>query len=231
MRDRFYTNFDIAVSPVIVFAGDRRDTPLLNLIAEETVAAGRHVVIVSAMQEKYPIEGKVLVSPDLSMVMDLIQVEEVQVIYLASKIDNDILFPFSEKDLNLLAAQQSENVKIFYKIDSSSAIPEIFQSANLICTLNFNVLREEILQIYSNDNFKSSGTSRKKIREQVISLINKNCPCINGPSQTGKKSVFIAQVKTLLDENLLIPVVRDLKSKIKPHIFYGSINHYQLKEV
>ena len=231
MKDLFYKNFNIAASPLVVFAGDRRDNALLNLAAEETVAAGQHVIIISGMQEKYPIEGKVLVSPDISMVINLIDAEELQVIYLARKIDDDILFPFSGKDLNQLVSEQSENVKIFYKIDASSVMPEIFQSANIICTLNFNVLREKILKIYSNDTFKSSETSRKKIRQHVISLITNNCQCINNPSQTGKKSIFIAQVKTLLDENLIIPVVRDLKSKIKSHIFYGSINHYQLKEV
>lgn len=231
MKDRFYKNFNVAVSPVTVFAGDGRDTALLNLLAEETVAAGRHVIIVSGLQEKYPIEGKVLVSPDLNMIMNLIQVEEVQIIHLAKKLDDDIIFPFSKKDLRTLVSQQSENVKIFFKIDTSADFPDIFRDSNLICTLNFNVLREEILNIYSSDTFKSSGTAQKKIRQQVLSMINENCPCINNPGHKGKKIIFISHVKTLLDENLIIPVVRDLKSKIKHHIFYGSINHYQLKEV
>jgi len=231
MKNLFYKNFDTACSPVTVFAGDKKDTALLKLLAEETVAAGNHVLISACTEEKYPIEGKVLVSPDTSMVMNLIQSDQLQIIYLASKIDNDILLPFSAKQLEKLAAEQKEKVKIFYKLDSSSDIPKIFRNADLICVLNFNILKEDILRIYSSDTFKSSGTARKNIRQRLLSLIDKNCPCINSPGHTGRKIIFISDVKTLLDENLLIPVVRDLKPKIDHHIMYGSINHYQLKEV
>jgi len=116
-------------------------------------------------------------------------------------------------------------------LDSSSKIPKIFLKADLICCLNFNILKEDILKIYSSDTFKSSGTARKKIRRRLMSMVEENCPCINNSNHTGRKTIFISQVRTLLDENLLIPIVRDLKTAVDHRIMYGSINHYQLKEV
>jgi hypothetical protein len=231
MKNLFCKSFNTADAPVLLFAGGTRETALMNLLAEETVSAGRRILIVSAGPEKYPIEGKVLISPDTGMIMELIKTEEIKIIYLAGKIENDILMPLSDENLAQLAADKNDDIKIFYKIDNSRKIPEVFYGADLICLVNFNILKEKILDIYSKDTFKSSSTALKKICSHVISLIEEDCPCINNPDHTGRKYIFIAQVKTLLDENLLIPVARQLKSRTKHRVFYGSVNHYQVKEV
>lgn len=232
MKRFFYEKFNISHSPLVIFCGDKESIALYNILAEEAASYGKHVIMISMMPEKYPIEGKVLVCDETEMLIELIRNEEAHVIYLAKKIEEDILMPFSFKEIKPLIRNQDENIQLFIKVSAKNKPPAFLKAADVVCTLNFNIIREEILQIYSNLSLTSSGTAQKKFRQKLNTLIESHCPLLyNKEDVPAKKTLFISQVKTLLDENLIIPIGRDLKKSSGIRILYGNINQYQLKEI
>jgi len=231
MKHLFYQHFALTGSSLVVFNGDKETKAILHLLAEEAVASGKRVLILSSQPEKYPIEGKVLVSPGTEMLMELLQSEEAQIIYLARKISDDILYPFKTAEIKRLLRKQEAATQIFMDVQAEEHTFDFLQKADLICTLNFNLLREEILRVYQNVSLKSSVTAQNKIRRRILELLKQNCPCFQEGDTAGQKILFIAQIKTLLDENVIIPVGRDLKNTLHTRILYGSVNHYQIKEI
>lgn len=232
MRRFFYEKFNISSTPLVIFSGDKESTLLMQLLAEESAALGKHVLMISLAEEKYPIEGKVLVCDETAMLTELIRAEDARIIYLARKIENDILIPFSFKELKPLLGNNQDDIQLFINISAKTKLPAAFLKGRLVCSLNFNIIREEILQIYSNLSLTASGTAQKKIRAKLNALIESYCPLLYGAQKkSAEKTLFISQVKNLLDENLIIPIGRDLKLTAGARVLYGNINQYELKEI
>ena len=235
MKNLFFKHFGIENSNVISVSGDGDNTALIHLLAKESVEAGFRTLVVGVCEQKYPVEGKVLISDETELLLQLIRDDEPEVTYLARKIKADLLFPFKSKELAILLKQVDRDIKVFFNVDLKKCKPasynKILKGTYEICTINFNILREHLLKIYQNTTIRSSSTAQKKIQKYFFQLIEEYCP--NYSTKKGEEAhiLFVDQVKNLLDENLLIPVARNLHTADTSKILYGQVHQYNLKEI
>ncbi len=234
MKNLFSKNFGLESAKLISVSGSGNDA-LIHLLAEEAVLAGIRVLILSTTKQRYPIEGKVLISDETDLLSRLIHSDKPQITYLAKKVEGDLLIPFEAKAIHTLLEQCTEDVRLFLNHDQKEELAKgydiFFRKSYRICTLNFNTLRDKILDVYENTAIRSSASAQKKIQDEFLKLINENCTAdiLNADSET--QVLFIDQVKNVLDENLLIPVARSLKKFKVEKLLYGFVHHYQVKVI
>lgn len=235
MKNLFFTNFAIQKDPFIIVSGEGNNTALIHFLAEEAKNAGFYVLVIASSAQRYPIEGKVLVSDETELLFRLIRSDEPEVTYLASKVEGDLLIPFNRKELRTLIQKASADTKIFVNIHSAdktaSAFSNLFKGALDLCTVNFNVLRPQLLEIYQNTEVRSSTTAQKKIQKEFQKLIEQTCPSCLQTVKKNRSLLFVDQIKNVLDENLFIPVARHFLKAYKIEIFYGSLSHYSVKKI
>lgn len=223
---------------VISTAGDADNLALVNRLADEVLEAGIRPLVLSPELQKYPIEGKVLVSDETSLLLNLIRSEDPQITYLARQVKADMLVPFKAKEIVRLAEQlktDNEGFKVFLlfgnQVDPPKAYSGLIKQGLPVCTVNFNRLREELLEVYRNTAIRSSNQARKKIKSRFLKMITENCPSFAEAKDKSRHVLYIDQVKNALDENLLIPVARHLQEDNPFRILYGSLHHYHIKEI
>jgi len=233
MKNLFTKNFGLESVKLVSVSGKGGNAALIHMLAEESVLAGFRVLILSTSKQRYPIEGKVLISDETDLLSRLIHSDEPQITYLAKKVEGDLLIPFESQAIQTLIEQCTDDVRLFLNHDQTEKLVEgyddFFSKSYRICTLNFNILRDKILDIYENTAIRSSATAQKKIQDEFLKLIIENCPA-DAQDASGEANVlFIDQVKNVLDENLLIPVARSLKKFKADKLLYGYVHHYQVK--
>lgn len=234
MSHLFFNLFKLKTSNTVVVFGDKLKSALIQQLSEESVKSGFHSLIVSLIPSTYPVEGKVLVSDDTSILPNLINGDRPRDIYLASKVKNDLLHPFSYKEINRLAVNAGENVRLFVNIGSNNDKMinrlKFLDSSLLVCSINFNLLRENLPDISKLKEQKRKSLS-DQVADKVFAVINKNCSHFVSLDSNSNKICFIGQVKGMYDENVILPVARKLKTMINSRILIGNINANQLKEI
>ena len=234
MNQLFYTQFNPANNKTIAVFGDRLRSSIINILASETVKSGNHAFIISNVPMTYPLEGKVLVCDELSIVNRLIDKENPKQIYLASKIKNDLLHPFTKNNINQLVPNLGENIVLFIDIDSDSKMnlktSQYLKNAQLICSVNYNLLKDNLPQISKIKELKSKSID-DQISDKICSIITKMCPDFISMEDVVSKICFIDQVKGLYDENVMRSIARNLKSRLKCDMLMGNCNTYQVKAI
>jgi hypothetical protein len=234
MSQQFYNQFNPNDKRIITIFGDRLRTSLLNLLPAENIKMQNHALILSDLPMSYPLGGKVLVCDDLSIVNQLIDREEPAQIYLASKIKNDFLHPFSKKNINQLANNLGDKIVLYFDIDSGSKInlktSPFIKDSQMICSINYNLLKDNLPQISKIKELKSKSID-EQVSDKVYAIIKKICPHFLEVDEVENKICFIDQVKGLYDENVIRSIARNLKSKMKCNMLIGNSNAYQVKAI
>ncbi|HEM48607.1 MAG TPA: hypothetical protein ENO27_00215 [Caldithrix sp.] len=234
MSKHFYNQFNPYNKSIITVFGDRLRTSLLNALAVETIKMKNHALILSDKPMIYPLEGKVLVCDDLSIVNQIIDKDEPAKIYLASKVKNDQLYPFSKKDINQFAGNLAEKKILYFNVNSESKISlktnAIISASQMICSINYNLLQENLPQISKIKELKSK-TINEQVLDKVCSLIKQTCPCFLEMDDVQNKICFIDQIKGMFDENVIRSIARNLKLKMNCHMLIGNSNAYQVKAI
>ena len=235
MKHLFFKNFNIENDQFVAVSGDGNNAALIHLLAEEATAAGFRSLVISSSPQRYPIEGKVLISDETDLLFRLIRSDDPEVTYLAGKVEGDLLIPFGENELKILAQKSDTDTKIFINLHPENEVSEmytkLFKEARNICTVNFNVLRPQLLEIYQNTEVQSSSTAQKKIQKQFVELIEQTCPSCLKVEDKSRCLLFIDQIKNVLDENLFIPVARHFQKSETVTILYGSLYQYSVKKI
>lgn len=235
MKNIFYNSFTVNDKNIISVCGDGNNAVLIHLLAQEAVIAGYRALVIATGSQKYPIEGKVLISDETDLLLRLIRSEQPEVTYLARKVSGDLLIPFNESEIKTLLKQLDGDIKIFISFDSENKPAKTYNrliaKSLQICTINFNALRSQLLEVYENTAIRSSSIAQKKIKDHFLLLIDKNCPSFASNKDKDTQILYLDQVKNVLDENLLIPVARYLKQFRPVKILYGNVHHYHVKEV
>lgn len=234
MSQQFYNQFNPNNKNFITLFGDRLRISLLNLLPAEAVKLQNHALILSDVPMSYPLEGKVLVCDDLSIVNQLIDKDKPAQIYLASKIKNDLLYPFSKKEINKLAANLGDKMILYFDIDSKSKVnlktSPFIKESQMICSINYNLLNDNLPQISKIKELKSKSID-EQVSGKVYSIIKNICPHFLEIDEVENKICFIDQVKGLYDENVIRSIARNLKSKMKCNMLIGNSNAYQVKAI
>ena len=235
MKNQFYNNFTLSNKNIISICGEGNNAVLIHLLAQVAVIAGYRALVIATGSQKYPIEGKVLISDETDLLLRLIRSEQSEVTYLARKVSGDLLIPFNEAEIKALLKQVDDDIKFFISCNPenkpSKTYNRLIAKSLQICTINFNAMRNQLLEIYENTTIRSSSIAQKKIKDQFIQLIDKNCPSFASIEDKSAHVLYIDQVKNVLDENLLIPVARHLKLFRPVKILYGNVHHYHVKEI
>ncbi|MEJ2544567.1 MAG: hypothetical protein P8Y99_10910 [Calditrichaceae bacterium] len=234
MNSQFYNQFNPDNKNIVTIFGDRLKKSLLNLLSAEAIKMEYHVLVLSDKPMSYPLAGKVLVCDDLSIVHQLIDKEKPAQIYLASKVQNDLLYPFTKKDINQLTGNLAERILLYYDVDSTSKInlktSSFISKSQMICSINYNLLKDNLPQISKIKELKSKSID-EQISEKVYSIIKKICPYFLEVDQMENKICFIDQIKGLYDENVIRSIARNLKSKMNCTMLIGNTNTYQVKAI
>ncbi len=234
MSQLFFSKFDLQSNQVIFFHGSEEKIALIHHLADETAQAGRQALVIATQPARYPIEGKVLVSDDTALLMNLIDDEPPSVTWLAGKVENNLLMPLKTEDINKLLNTLSNRVNVFIDY-SGSPVAELnkfsaYPKALFICLINFNKIRTEITHISDRDLKDRRKSSEKFISERILSLLEDVAPQFRSIASE-KKICFIDQIKNLRDENMIIPVARNLKLSLESRMLIGNVINYQIKEI
>ena len=234
MNQQFYNQFNPNNKNIITIFGDRLRTSLLNLLSAETVKMQNHALILSDKPMTYPLGGKVLVCDDLSLVNQLIEKDEPARIFLASKVKNDLLYPFTKKEISQFTGNLIKKIILYFDIDSKSRVnlktSSFICESQVICSINYNLLQDNLPQISKIKKLKSKSID-EQVYEKVYSIIKKTCPGLLEVDEVESKLCFIDQVKGLYDENVIRSIARNLKSKINCRMLIGNSNAYQVKAI
>ena len=236
MKSFFLKQFGIESTAVVSVSGNGANSALIHLLADEAIRKGYRPLVIANSLQKYPVEGKVLISDETELLLNLIRSDEPEITYLARKVDGDLLYPFSEEDIRNILKNLDHDVKVFvqhfHEGKELQKYGRILQAALTICTLNFNLLRPRLLDVYENTDIRSSSTAQKRIREEFLEMIREQCPAFEKSRSKKSRILFVDQVRNLLDENLFIPVARNMNDTPGSFkILYGHVHHYQLKEI
>jgi|GEM_PF-6155128 len=234
MSNTFFDRFNLREENVILISGDRFKQMLLQQLGRETVKAGFQSLIFSLDKMTYPVEGKVLVSDDLKLLPRLIENEIPQEIYIANKVQDDLLHPFTYKEIMTFARKSAGQSKVFISLgfpDHSNTFPLTFvKKSTIICSINLNLLKDSFPDITRLKEQKKKSLSDQVV-DKVFTMIKRYCPYIPETEKLNQRILYIGQVKSIYDENVILPIARSLKSLLSSRVFIGDINTYRIKEV
>lgn len=235
MSALFYNHFKIETAKAIIFFGDCAKSGLIHLLAKETVESGKQALIASLKPSIYPIEGKVSVADETSLLMNLIHNEKPHVTYLARKVANDLLIPFPKKDLTILFKKLQKDDKLFIEanIDDPKSFPKIsfLKESIIVCAVNFNTLRDELVKAFPEKFADTKKSSLQFVADRIRKSIKKTCPSHRSLKSNCEKICFINQVNNLFDENMVVSAAVNLKKVTQSTILFGNINNYHIRGV
>ncbi len=235
MKNLFFTKFNLQNEQFIIVSGEGNNTALIHLLADEAKTAAFHALVIASAPQRYPIEGKVLISDETDLLFRLIRSDQPEVTYLAGKVEGDLLIPFNKNELKTLIQKAATDTKIFVNLfpadKAADSFEKLFKKALHLCTINFNVLRPQLLEIYQNTEVQSSSSAQKKIQKQFQTLIEQTCPSCLKNEDSNRCFLFVDQIKNVLDENLFIPVARHFQKTREITILYGSLYQYSVKKI
>ena len=234
MNQQFYNQFIPTDKNIIAIFGDRLRSSLLHLLSGESARNGKKALIIADSPIPYPLEGKVLVCDELSIVKRLIDNEDPEQIYLASKVKDDFLYPFLLKEIKPFIKSLDRNDLLFFDISSKGKINfkthRYLDDALLICSINYNLLKDNLPQISKIKDLKSKSID-EQISDKVHNLIKKMCPHFTEVEEVEDKICFIDQVKGLYDENVIRSIARNLETKLNCKMLIGNTNSFHVKAI
>ncbi len=237
MNQLFYNQFGMAELKFIFLCGDVSREMVCNILAREIAGQNLKAIVFSNGPLKYPMEGQILVDIDAELFFDELKTAEANTIYLCSAIENDLLLPPSEKLLNNIL--QMEIPEARFLIQSQGPVEESLlkrmtkeqhATACMITSLNFSNLEEKLERFLSA--FKSEHLFSDDLIEHWQNIIKPYCvPQFTTKNENGLKTIlFINQVKSLIDENTMMGLFRNLRH-LYDKIYLGNINDFKIKEI
>jgi len=230
MSTLFYSTLKLGEHSQVFIWGEKSAHALLCLLSAETRRSGRIALVLSDDLQVYPIEGKVLVSPETDLLKDLLKTEPAEVIHLARSVKNDILQPYASKDIKKILAQSEDPILPFlYVKKNGQNLKQIIQSSAkplCLCVINYQNDGQELL-----DSARRPSVSDKTVNRKILQIITAHCEGFNEMECAENNVLFIDQVKTILEENKLLSVLRKFNEQFAGRIFLGNTTQYRIKEI
>jgi len=234
MTQQFYNQFISPGDKLTAIFGDQLKSTLINILARESVNQGYNAIVLADRPMRYPVEGKVLVCDDLDVLHNLIDPKNPELIYIASKIKNDLLQPFTKKNIDALAKNTNQKLMIYLSVDAESKLKLntslYLKNARLICSVNFNLLRDYFPQFANLKTLKTKSMG-EQISGKLNSVLKKMCSEFTAVEEKEEKILFIDQVKGLYDENVIISIFKNIKSQLNCKILIGNSNSLEIKAI
>ncbi len=229
-----YEKLEIESKKFIFLCGDDSKELLGHAIANEVANHKQKILIVSDAPLKYPIDGHILVDIDSKLLKQKLANEQPFVTYLCNGIENELLLPidqsFWQNVLKITLPGAHFLVQLSPEADTNLFLKINLKNALLIHSLNFQSLEPTITNVLND--FNSNQTFSHELLKQWQKIINVFCP---DPSKIKeaknlKKILFINQVKSLINENKIIGIFRNLLN-LYDGIYIGDVNDLKIREI
>jgi len=234
MNPVYLNHFKIKDESLICLTGNDRPA-VLQILAAETVKIGRQALIISTENYKYPVEGNVMICEDTGLFRNLMQSVQPQITYIGKKLNGEYLQPFSLQEIDVLAKSIDADTRLFIDLNIADSqylqSAQFFNGALVICTLNFILFRDDVLHLTQPQESEDASEYDENIILRARAHLDRECPMFNAIKDCREKMLFIGQLRTLLDENILLPIARHVKSTFGIRVFYGNPSHLTIREI
>lgn len=230
----FYTQFQVENNKFIFFCGDESSELLASILSKEMAAQGQKIVFMSNVPLKYPVEGQILVDIEPELLKQKLQTEESQIFYLCSAIENEKLLPLNSEKWSQFLKINKLNVRFMFLISKNEKfnLETLVEENNgcMISSFNFSNLEGQLEKFLSD--FNTDEQFQDELRKHWQQSIESICPAefFNQNVPAIKRFLFINQVKSLIDENKIMGILRNL-TNLYDKIFMGDINDFKIKEI
>ncbi len=234
MNSIFYKQLQSEENNWILFCGDESSELLASILSREMASQGQKILFLSNVPLKYPVQGQILVNIEPALIKQKLQSDGSPVFYLCSAIEGEKLLPLDSEKWSQIFHLEELNVRFMFlisnveKFDSYSVMAE--KQACMISSFNFSNL-EKTLENFLTD-FKAAEQFQEELTKHWHKTTQGLCPqeFFSQHSSNIKRFLFINQVKSLIDENKIMGILRNL-TDLYDKIFIGDINDFKIKEI
>lgn len=234
MKSIFYNQLQSEENNLIFFCGDESSELLASLLSREMASHDQNILFLSNVPLKYPVEGQILVNIEPALLRQKLQTEGSPVFYLCSAIEHEKLLPLNSEKWSQILHLEDLNVRFMFlisnaeKFDLYSVMAE--KQACMISSFNFSNL-ERTLEKFLSD-FKAAEKFQEELTKHWLKTTQRFCPqeFFSQHSPNIKRFLFVNQVKSLIDENKIMGILRNL-TDLYDKIFIGDINDFKIKEI
>ncbi len=230
----FYNQFQVEGNKFIFFCGDESKELLSRILSMEVVGKGQKAIFLANEPLKYPVEGQILVNIEPELLKQKLQSEESKILYLCSAIEGEKLQPVATGKWAKIIKMAEPNTCFMFLISSVNKfrLPRgvAREKSFVISSFNFSNFENQL------EKFLSDFKSDEKFQDELLKYWQKTtehfCPqdFLNKNFPKLKRILFINQVKSIIDENKLMGILRNL-SELYDKIFLGDINDLKIKEI
>ena len=234
MSHLFYDTFGMENTPYVFLCGDESLEILRGTLARELSGQGKTSLFISDSPMSFPVEGQVLVDIKPELLKRKIDSDKAGIFSLCSEVKDDLLMPVEPDLLGDFFSDLPSNT---YVIGAVKRMPlpiiEKVVSGGQFIFINvygFGSLGGHLNKFINEFGKKSHISFEEKLKKQWRNWSVQFCPEPTGKSKPFKRILYLNQVKTLIDENQVIPIVRNI-ADLYDRVFIGDINEYKLKEI
>lgn len=234
MNHLFYNTFEIEKTPYLFLCGDETLELLRTTLAREIAGQGKNVLLISDAPMAYPIEGQILVDIEAELLSQKIASDESQIYYICSEVKDNLLYPVSDSFCNKFIPHLTQNTRLIVTVEKRwpSVLNEgsIDKKYSFISAFGFGHFGQHLSAFFSEFEQEATHRFAEELKTQWKKWVMNFCPQTGAATQPFVQNLFFNQIKSLIDENRVIPIVRTL-TDFYDKVFIGDINEYKLKEV
>ena len=234
MNHLFFDTFGIGNTPLVFLCGDDSLEILRATLARELSGQGKTSLIISDSPMTFPVEGQVLVDIKPEFLKQKIELEPAEIFCLCSEVKDDLLMPLDLHSLKDFFIDLPKNVHI---ISTIKHVPAPFINEDrkdekfiFINVFGFGNLEGHLNKFINEFRQRSYDSFEENLKSQWQKLASQFCPRSKELSRPFQRILYLNNVKTLIDENQVIPIVRNI-ADLYDQVFIGDINEYKLKEI
>ncbi len=232
----FYNTFELKQNAFVFLCGDDSSELLSSILAREIAGQGQKVLITSTFPIPYPVEGQILVNIEPQLLRQKLTSDPSPIIYLCSGIENDQLIPISPDFFEQFQLSLNKDIRIIIFVRELTkellAQKNIKHNSIFITALNYQKINEQLSGFFSDLESETEVTFTDGLKLHWEAIVKQNCPARFSGEDSGMENhvLFLNQVKSIIDENRVIPITRSL-GNLYERVFIGDINEYKIREI
>ena len=234
MSHLFYDTFGLENTPYVFLCGDESLEILRGTLARELSGQGKTSLLFSDAPMSFPVEGQILVDIKPELLKRKIDSDSGGIFSLCSEVKDDLLMPVDPDLFREFFTALPGNTFVIGAVQRTflPLIEKIVSDGQFIFinVYGFGALEGHLSKFINEFGEKSHISFEEELKKQWQNWSEQFCPDPTGKSKPFKRILYLNQVKTLIDENQVIPIVRNI-ADFYDQVFIGDINEYKLKEI
>jgi|GEM_PF-3206790 hypothetical protein len=234
MNHLFYNTFNIGTVPIVILCGDDTAELVGSTLAREISGQNQNALIFSDVPMAYPVEGQVLVDIEPELLAQKIVSQNGQIWHLCKELKDDRLFPLEPLFLTRFIPLLPENSRLLFLLKGQlpQTVHKVIEKSGygFINTFGYGNFTTQLNDFFNELNGRKNENFTESLKNIWKKWVAEFCPQTGAAFQPFARILFFNQIKSLIDENQVIPIVRTLND-FYDRVFIGDINEYKLKEV